>query len=385
MKYDVVIAGAGPAGCSAADYLVCHGFSTLVLEKNNNGHNPKSIFTLKGALGKFNLERTEIGTIERYLSLMEGGKRFEYRVGDENHGGCMVDDAALVREMRGRAQKKGADFRFGEVVDVYEGDGYVRVSSDVGTMTSKYLIDATGTHSAVGRLAGIVDDNPWAWVVYGKKFHGDFDDSTAIVLKGKGIGKSSWAVPRSRREADIVAADFGRLYNDNSGIRRKFENTVDAFKRLGLGEVGYATDVVYEGFIRVQPVKKSATKRIFLVGDAAGQGSPYTGDALRPALGCGKLLGELICAGKAHEYDKAWRGFFNYKLGEAIRNIKIRSFGNMGQIMDFENVMARQLSEEEMYEMLSTHRIKSWKVLSLARNPQAWPFLTKLAVEVLKC
>ena len=112
-NYDLVIAGGGPAACSAALYAARYGIDHLVLESYQPG-------------GQMALT----ALIENYPGIMEttGGE--------------------LASDMKSQAEKWGAVFRSATVTSARAENELIKIKADSSTITAKYLIIATGAAPA---------------------------------------------------------------------------------------------------------------------------------------------------------------------------------------------------------------------------------------------
>ena len=114
--YDVIIAGAGPAGLTAAIYLKRAGRSVLLLEKNNIG-------------GQIN----DSPLVENYPAVPD------------------VSGAALAAGMAEQAEALGAVIESCEVTGAHSAPDGFTVNTDTGDYSCKKLIIATGvTHRSLG-------------------------------------------------------------------------------------------------------------------------------------------------------------------------------------------------------------------------------------------
>ena len=98
--WDVLVAGAGPAGCAAALYTALGGKSVLVLEKRAVG----------------------------------GGMLFSDAITDWPGEGAPIDGIALGERMRRQAEKAGAVFRYGEMTGIcLSGHPFCHTAGEVHT------------------------------------------------------------------------------------------------------------------------------------------------------------------------------------------------------------------------------------------------------------
>ena len=162
--YDVVIAGGGPAGSTAAMVLARTGLSVCVLEKDAHP---------RFHIGESLLPRTtpllyELGIAERILSLPQVTKNgAEFGFGDVEVTRKFTFNDALIKgtpifniersvfdkALLDLAREAGADvFESTPVKDITRlEEGAVEVRVDTGSIRGRVLLDATGQGTLIGR------------------------------------------------------------------------------------------------------------------------------------------------------------------------------------------------------------------------------------------
>jgi len=166
-QVDCLVIGAGPAGCAAAIDMARAGLQVLVVDR---GSFPRF------RIGESFLPRTKrafrrLGVLDRCLALPHALKLgVEITQGDWRHG----PQRFFFRDTYGNGEKEafnmarvhldamlvdvaresGSEVRTNcaiHAIDRLE-DGDVQVQTDAGTIRAKWLIDASGQATAVGRL-----------------------------------------------------------------------------------------------------------------------------------------------------------------------------------------------------------------------------------------
>lgn len=155
--YDVIVAGAGPAGSTAATLLAQHGHRVLMIERGKHPrfHIGESMLPLSTPV--FN--RLGIQWDERCY-LHKNGAEFI----DENNGKQVrfslntqyqpyqVERAPFDQMLAANAIAHGASLQQEEAVKAVEIDAKsVQITTDLGTYQARYLIDATGRSTFMGR------------------------------------------------------------------------------------------------------------------------------------------------------------------------------------------------------------------------------------------
>ncbi len=157
--YDVVIVGAGPAGCECARQLASHGVKTALVEKVSDfkQNNFSSAGTPLETLFEFNLPESVVGSWWNEIKVVSTHAAGEWRA--PKPLGVVMDFARLRSHLAETARKNGCEvlmgYRFAEFQSLggqtlvrIEGTGQAPLS-----LHTKVLVDATGPHrSVLGKL-----------------------------------------------------------------------------------------------------------------------------------------------------------------------------------------------------------------------------------------
>lgn len=160
-EYDVIVAGGGPAGCTAATLLCQYGYKVLILER---GQHPRfhigesmmpQIEPIMNRLGidwgQGNLKKSGADFIHEptgkslYFPLLGKYQTFQIERSEFDH---KMFNNSLAHGVEGHQNEK--------VTSVTYGEEAVHVASHSGSYQSRYFIDATGRSALMGRkLSGV--------------------------------------------------------------------------------------------------------------------------------------------------------------------------------------------------------------------------------------
>ena len=309
--YDVIIAGAGPAGSAAAAVLAKAGASVLVLDKALFPRDKlcaglltwKTMRTLGRlynetaesltALGVINHQHDHYRIRNRGSVLSEGKLVYPFHFVERR-----VFDAFCLE----RAQLAGAMVRQGEAVTWADPDrGAVRTES--GEFEGKYLIGADGALSAVRAHCG-VDQATWrrelgmglelylyrdrlsAW----SGLHEDVLADFPSIYSGFIDAGYCWSFPHRDR---VIVGICGLYQGEPAGmIRERFDDFLEFLgipKDHGLAVKGHP--LPYGNWL-----KRPFAGRTLLAGDAGGMVEPLFGEGIHYALRTGEMAGQACLA-----------------------------------------------------------------------------------------
>ena len=353
MNYDVVVVGAGPAGAIAAKYAAINGAKTLLIEEHASIGSPVQC---TGLISTKALRECELGEGNFVLSKIRGAFVYapngeEACIKGKDVKAYVIDRKMFDRALVELALDNGVDIllktRFigmdtGKILVISNGEK-TEISGDI-------IIGADGIQSCVGRAAGLPRCEKF---LSGIQFEAPYipkDPEYVEIFTGNELapGFFGWAVPFSGMARIGLARNAGlpaRYYLD------KLLNHPIVASRYG----GSRTEHVVGG-IPLGPPRKTVSKNVMLVGDAAGQVKPTSGGGIYMGAICAKIAGEVAARAcrkevTLSEYETKWRSSIGREL-----EIGMRIHKSIGKLSDENlNEFITFLNKPEISELITEH------------------------------
>ncbi len=302
--YDVIIVGAGPAGLSAAKILATSNKKVLVLEKNKIVGEKVCAggLTLKdfkeANLPKFIAER-EFKSINLYI-----GSR-SIKLESERPWIWTCNRKKLGEWQQEEAKRVGAEILLNSRVTTIRKDSIL--VNDKREFFFKYLIGADGSNSLVRRFLDLPIKKievAIQYVVPERRFN---QLEIFIDLEKFGPGYA-WIFPH--QDYTSIGADADPRFINAEKLKQNLNNWC---KELGLNPEKYefqAAPINYD----YRGVKFD---NIFLVGDAAGLASGFTGEGIHPAMISGTEVARKI-VNPEYDFEELKKIVKTKKLEERI-------------------------------------------------------------------
>ena len=340
-EYDVVVAGAGPAGSSAARAAAEAGASVCLLEREDSVSE-----TVRTSGVTWESDAEALG-IPPYCYNTVGTFSFRSPGRSVTVGGRAGGPRAAVLNVRRTyrwlargAEEAGAEVRTGAAVaGALPGAGGggpvsgVRVRGAGGEMRdvrAAVVIDATGFQSSVARSAGLV--GPWPRYGAGAEYearaeHADQDEWWIMVGSMYSPAGYAWIFPAG---GDLVRVGVGIGKPESAEDPARL---LDRLVRDGTGPIsGLGRLSITESHFGLIPnggqARSTAFDGLLLAGDTAGQANPLVLEGIRYAIRFGAEAGRVAAgaaasgdasAGALSEYERRWRGAVGSRLRAAGR------------------------------------------------------------------
>jgi geranylgeranyl reductase family protein len=339
---DIIVAGAGPAGSTAAKLLVARGYSVMLVDRANfPRHKTCASWINRLAFERFAylqphldelveapfygitfydtpikrsgsyLERRPCGYLSLRSKFDDGLRKIAMQAGADFIGGCGVEN---IREDR---------------------DGVSVLLADGRELSARVLVGADGASSRVAALAGIHKgwgkrdyvlcanaDIPCApatiRATYGEKF------PFYVYLEYRGLQGYGWVFPKRQH----ICVGIGALLADGREVRTLYSGFFQELKKLGHLPASLPETGTYYDLDPVGAVHRLGTLtrgRVILIGDAAGFVSGSTGEGIYPGMVSAEVAAETIHQALANgpvestlaHFNLAWRG----ELGEYVKRL----------------------------------------------------------------
>ena len=290
--YDVIVAGAGPAGSTAARLCAEHGLRTLLLEKERIPREKPCAGGLSIAASRelgLSLPGNLIERRCRGMRLVVGETQTTVEV--EHDVAFMVRRSSFDAFLAGEAARAGAELHEGEGCTVAARDeGYVSVGTQKGSYRAKTLIGADGYFSAVAKVVRppfSTDEIRFCLITEIPLPEAEIEqrlgDLVEIDYGAVELGYA-WLFPKR----DHIAAGVG----GSSSRARSMKETFIRFLHARDLPVPRRIRGCYIPISRFRsPVRAG---RVLLAGDAAGFVDSFSGEGIRYAAASGRLAAEAV-------------------------------------------------------------------------------------------
>lgn len=330
MKYDVIVVGAGPAGCFTAEYLACEGYKVLVLEEHENVGEPVQCaglisprtFQLAGLSESIIINKlTGVRVFSPTGACLDIDTRRVHAVA--------VDRAAFDRDLACRAQDAGALLCTGCRVKGLEriAGGYQVIAKKDGTRVTfeaRLIIGADGANSRVAKWLGL-ENNASRAVMYAADVElarSDIGLVDIFVGQRMAPGWFGWAIPLDEKTCRVGSGYA--FSNKKISPRYFFQHIVDQFPEYfkEMKIIRYTGGTVPMGLM-----PKIYAPHAMLVGDAACQTKPISGGGIylgmRAAQVCAQVAVQALQMDNLSEknlvsYQQWWHEQFGVEIRSGI-------------------------------------------------------------------
>lgn len=316
--YDVIVVGAGPAGLSVMLECAKKGLGILLIEESPLIESEKSWVTFSQALRDYPLLKKAVTNTVKRLMFFGPTKHFD--TGCTKLKGHMIEQSLMNKAYQQELKK----YNNCDILDktIYKKSkrekGIVKVKTSNGAFQTKIIVDASGSDAVVSSDLGVPDRRPSLLMcyflrIYKKKALNDYNCLAFSYGSHQSnlIGIMSALYPNSSEFFDIGIGNFLKMGESAKEmevkIKKQLVNLWKFYQKHGLIKKGIKINFnqSFYGGIRVNRRRHIVGNNIVVVGDAAGQGSPITGEGLRTGLYYGQKAAKVIIkAIKKNDYSK---------------------------------------------------------------------------------
>lgn len=281
MDYDVIVAGAGPAGTTTAAAVAQAGFRVLALEKNATCKSPCAGYvsrTINAELPENCIVQSKITRMRTYFP--------DLSFHDFQLIGFVVDRQSFDMALAMKARESGAKIRWNSpLMDKIPGG----VSFRGGAASGKVIVGADGVFSKVASMLGIGKQKIAVCAQYHMTGIRILSQTSEIFFDSDfAPGGYVWIYPTGKSSAKVGLGITG------TGSPRRhldaFLKDSGAANRLRGIKTEYITGALPVGGLR----EKLVFDNVLLVGDSAGMADPITGAGINNAMLAGEIAGKTI-------------------------------------------------------------------------------------------
>ena len=320
MKYEVIVAGAGPAGSAAARECAQLGLSVLCLEEHGTIGYPVQCAGLLSNAAFFECRvRSERSVLNKVTGArVISGAGSELLIDAKTTKAVVVDRGTLDREMAEAAADAGAGFRLRTAVyDVRRNAVRTRGVNGHEEIGFDILIAADGPRSTIARLndmeraqtylAGIQADMP-----------GVFDPRYVQIYPDASPEFFGWSIPTGP----------GRIRVGMCGRSKVMERFALFARKFGTSTTHFVT-----GTLPLGVMKRTYKNRTLFVGDAAGFPKPTSGGGIYTGIRSARhaaAVAACACEQGCYDdtvlagYERLWQEDFGHELELGYRLFEMR-------------------------------------------------------------
>lgn len=290
--YDVIVAGGGPAGATAARRLAEAGRSVLLVQRDLHYDKPCGGALLLSAFDEFGLDKNVVfKTVDRLDLTAPGGYATEVPLAYAPL--AVAERPVFDAHLRDLAVRAGAELVEGKCKSIENGRAVIVTERGENSVGAAYFIAADGVNSALRRqLTGELPRRVLA--LYAKVPELAVEGCGFRFGKDVAPGHYAWAFTHRG------GAHIGVIADDEKTIHGHFET----FCR----QLGLKTPPKAKGFY-IPRWKDDCYVHgnVLFAGDAAGQVSPFTYEGIYYAMRSGAYAAEAIIQNDPALYERLWR------------------------------------------------------------------------------
>ena len=299
-KFDIVVIGGGLAGLSTALTIKKEVDSTLLLVERNKIGDPSktSPFTFPDIIQKFNLSDAVLQQYKRFTYKSPTGVTASFQY--ENPAFVTIDyqEACniILNQIRKYSNVKILERTSAVDLEVTKASSKLTLSNST-SVSGSIMVDASGSSFFIPRKLGVKLPALYSHS-YGEFLEGCTieDPEEMCIFAGNKFGNGGgWMYPI---DSKITRFGFATVTDSTvfpkDIVKRNFGQAVKEFYPYNKMLANAKCQRSEFGTIPIGPLKKFVYDSILIVGDAAGQATPWYNEGIRSALENGQLCGTVI-------------------------------------------------------------------------------------------
>jgi digeranylgeranylglycerophospholipid reductase len=342
--YDVAIIGAGPAGSTTAKVVAGKGFRILLVDRRNRVGLPvqcgELIPTPSEARRLFpgsklmpaavNVPQKFVTNTTQIIRLISpNGSEYEFPF-EAN----IVDRAKFDQYLAISAGDEGAELLLSSTLKhrSHNNELTIRSGNSNYSTVSRLVVGADGARSVVAQSLGgqfVHSESDLSPSLQYVMTGGEVDSSVVEMYFGGSIapGGYAWLIPKGEGFVNVGFGMRRSIASDDTPLRKYLERF--AFKTLAPNLQSAKIVSRVGAIIPVGgPLKKTWSKNVLLIGDAAGHVMASNGGGIPTALRGGEIAGEVIndyfrMDTPLSEYENQWKAEYGKELETALRVLRV--------------------------------------------------------------
>jgi len=339
MSYDVIVIGAGPAGCAAASECARHGLSTLCIEEHGTIGYPVQCAGLLSNAAFKECHVSERPVLNRVFGArVLSGLGSEILIDAKIPKAVVADRGALDREMAENAANSGAEFLLKTAAHGIRGTTLLtRGVNGHGEIPFRLLIAADGPRSTIARLHGMPRAKTYLAGVQVDLPH-ECDPRFVEIFPDASSDFFGWMIPTSRDRVRIGLCG-------QSKVPERFAAFV---KKYGRSATHHVTGTLPLGLM-----PKTYGHRTLFVGDAAGFAKPTSGGGVYTGIRSARHAASVAAAccetdtftdAALAAYEQRWKADMGRELDLGFRIFQMRQTISAREM----DALIRALSDPEV-------------------------------------